>query len=118
MVGYRRQTLYFIFTTNMNDAVIKAQEFINRVRNSGMFVSNASVFGSWAKGTAHEDSDIDVCVVSPNFGKDYIADMVRLRKISLPIDSRIEPIPLTPEDLADPYGTLASQIRKYSLPLK
>jgi len=102
----------------MNDAIVKAQEFIDRVRNSGVFVSNASVFGSWVKGTAHAESDIDVCVVSPNFGKDYIAEMVSLRKISLSIDSRIEPIPLTPEDLADPYSTLASQIRKYSLPLK
>ncbi len=102
----------------MNDALVNAQVFIDRVRDSGVFVSHASVFGSWAKGTAHTESDIDVCVVSPDFGKDYIAEMVRLRKISLSIDSRIEPIPLTPEDFADPYGTLASQIRKYSLPLK
>lgn len=102
----------------MNDAVAKAQVFIDSVRNSGVVVSHASVFGSWAKGTADGESDIDVCIVSPNFGKDYIAEMVSLRKISLSIDSRIEPIPLTPEDFTDPYGTLASQIRKYSLPLK
>lgn len=102
----------------MNDTIVKAQEFIDKVRSSGVFVSNASVFGSWAKGTAHGESDIDVCVVSPSFGRDYIADMVSLRKISLSIDSRIEPIPFAPEDFVDPYGTLAQQIRKHSLPLK
>lgn len=101
----------------MNDAIIKAQEFIDKVRSSGVFVSNALVFGSWAKGIAHKESDIDVCVVSPSFGKDYIADMVSLRKISLSIDSRIEPIPFTPEDFIDPYGTLATQIRLHSIPL-
>lgn len=102
----------------MNEAIKKAQEFVNLVRNSGIFVSNASVFGSWAKGKATADSDIDVCIVSPAFGKDYIQEMVDLRKIALKIDSRIEPIPLAPEDLMDPYGTLASEIRKYSLSLK
>lgn len=102
----------------MNDAMVKAQEFIDKVRNSGVLISNASVFGSWARGTAHQESDIDVCIVSPSFGKDYIAEMVSLRKISLLIDSRIEPIPFTPEDLDDPYSTLASQIRMNSLPLK
>lgn len=102
----------------MNDALVKAQKFINRVRDSGIFVSTASVFGSWAKGTAHKESDIDVCVVSPSFGKDYIEEMVSLRKISLTVDSRIEPIPFTPADLADPYSTLSSQIRKHFLPLK
>ena len=102
----------------MGEAVKKAQDFVNLVRESGILVSNASIFGSWAKGKADADSDIDVCVVSPNFGKDSIEEMVQLRKIALKIDSRIEPVPFSPEDLQNPYGTLASEIRKYSLPLK
>ncbi|MDP2860574.1 MAG: nucleotidyltransferase domain-containing protein [bacterium] len=102
----------------MNDTIIKAQKFIDLVRNSGIFVSNASVFGSWAKGKASEDSDIDICVVSSDFGKDYIEEMVRLREIALKIDSRIEPIPFNPQDINDPYGSLASEIRKNSICLK
>ena len=31
-------------------------------------VEKVVLFGSWAKGTAREDSDIDVVVVSPDFG--------------------------------------------------
>ncbi len=102
----------------MNNAIANAQEFINRVKKSGIVVSNVSVFGSWARGTAGEDSDIDVCVVSFGFGDDYIQEMVDLREIALSVDSRIEPVPFSPEDFRDPYGTLASQIRKYSLPLE
>lgn len=95
-----------------------AQEFIDEVRKSGILISNASVYGSWAKGTANKDSDIDVCVVSTYYGKDYIKEMVELRKIALTIDSRIEPTPFAPKDFNDPYGTLASEIRKYSIVLK
>lgn len=102
----------------MNEAVDKAQQFVDLVKNSGTMVSLATVFGSWAKGKATEDSDIDVCVVSPSFGNDYIQEMVDLRKIALKVDSRIEPIPLAPKDLKDPYGTLAAEIRKHSIKLK
>ncbi len=102
----------------MNTAIVKAQKFVDEIRASGILVSNASIFGSWAKGTATDESDIDVCIVSPVFGKDYIEEMVRLRKIALPIDSRLEPIPFSPDDINDRLGTLAAQIRKYSIPLK
>lgn len=102
----------------MNEGIIKAQKFVDKVRKSGIPVSGASVFGSWAKGKATKDSDIDVCVVSPEFGKDYIKEMVELRKIALSVDSRIEPVPFTPEDLADPLGTLASEIRKKAVFLR
>ncbi|OGM23761.1 hypothetical protein A3D00_05195 [Candidatus Woesebacteria bacterium RIFCSPHIGHO2_02_FULL_38_9] len=99
----------------MNDVVSTAKKFVDAVRHSGVFVSNASIFGSYAKGNATNASDIDVCIVSPQFGKDYIGEMVSLRKIALGFDSRIEPIPLTPKDLKDPYSTLASEIRKYGI---
>lgn len=102
----------------MNQAISKAQKFIDQLRKSGVFVSSSSVYGSWVKGTANKDSDIDVCVISPHFGKDYIKEMVELRKIALEVDSRIEPIPFTPEDFQDPFGTLASEIRKHSINLK
>jgi len=102
----------------MNDALKKAQIFIDQVRQSGVPVSNATVFGSHSKGVATKDSDIDVCVVSPTFGRDYFEEMVRLRKIALKVDSRLEPLPFNPSDLADPYSTLASEVRKYGISLE
>lgn len=101
----------------MNEPILLAQEFINKVRQSGISITHAALFGSWAKGKATKDSDIDVCLVSPSFGRDYIQEMVELRKISLSIDSRIEPIPLTIKDFNDPLATLASEIRKHSINL-
>ena len=102
----------------MSDVLKKAQTFVDAVRRSGIKISNASVFGSYARGTATADSDIDVCIVSSQFGNDYFEEMVQLRKIALTIDSRIEPVPLTPEDADDRLWTLASEIRMYGLPLR
>ncbi len=101
----------------MNEAKEKARKFIKSLSKSGIKVNKAYLFGSYAIGKAKKDSDIDVCVVSPSFGKDYFAEMVKLRKYSLKIDSRIEPVPFLPKDLDDKYSTLASEIRKFGIPL-
>lgn len=95
----------------MNDALNKAKKFVVQLKNDGVKVDSAFLFGSHAKGTSHKDSDIDVCVVSSTFGKDYLDEMVDLRMKALKIDIHIEPIPLTPKDLADPYSSFSSEIR-------
>lgn len=101
----------------MNDGVVKAQAFVNQLQKSGISFSKALLFGSWAKGKATNDSDIDICVISDKFGKDYTQEMVDLRKVALTIDSRIEPIPFTSEDLNDPHSSIAMEIRKNSIGL-
>lgn len=101
----------------MNEAKEKARKFIKSLSKSGIKVNKAYLFGSFAKGKAKKDSDIDVCVISSSFSKDYFAEMVKLRKYSLKIDSRIEPVPFLPKDLNDRYSTLASEIRKFGIPL-
>ena len=95
----------------MDNALIKAKKFVSDVKNSGCTVHSAYLFGSFAKGNPHKDSDIDVCIVSQDFGKDYIDEMVALRMIALKTDTSIEPVPLTPTDLADPYSSFSSEIR-------
>lgn len=101
----------------MNKAKEKAKQFVKSLSKTDIKVSKAYLFGSYAIGKAKKDSDIDVCVVSDSFSKDYIAEMVKLRKYSLKIDSRIEPVPFLLDDLNDRYSTLASEIRKYGIPL-
>jgi uncharacterized protein len=96
----------------MTNAIRKAKLFIQKLDKEGFDVRKAYLFGSYASGNANKDSDIDVCVISQNFGRDYIAEMVQLRKISLQIDSRIEPIPFCPDDINDPYSAIASEVRK------
>ena len=61
------------------------------------------LFGSYAKGTAREDSDIDVAVVVDNFSGGYLESRVKLFKLRRDIDCRIEPV-LIERDEKDPAG--------------
>ena len=55
------------------------------------------LFGSYAKGTQNEDSDIDIAIISSDF-KDIIDDGAKLIGLTWKIDTRIEPHPITTED--------------------
>jgi uncharacterized protein len=55
------------------------------------------LFGSYAKGTYHEESDIDIAVILKEFENpmDIQLELMRLRR---KIDSRIEPHPFREKD--------------------
>ena len=55
------------------------------------------LFGSYAKGTENEDSDIDIAIISSDFS-DIIEDGAKLIGLTWKIDTRIEPHPITSED--------------------
>ncbi|MBF0236006.1 MAG: nucleotidyltransferase domain-containing protein [Desulfamplus sp.] len=61
-------------------------------------VDRAYIYGSYAKGRAHEWSDIDIAIVSPDFSKDLFEERVFLMKLALKFDDRIEPSPFRPEN--------------------
>ena len=69
------------------------------------------IFGSSAKGTAKEYSDIDVCVVSDKFARNKDKHETYLWKKAMEVDARIEPVAYAPKDFinADP---LAYEIKK------
>lgn len=99
----------------MKKVITKANLFVKKVRETGIKVDKAFLFGSYAKGKPKIYSDIDVCIVSPNLGHDFTEETVRLHKISYKVDSRIEAIPFDPERLNDPYDPLAFEIRKHGI---
>jgi len=49
------------------------------------------LFGSYAKGTEHEDSDIDIAVVTDDIENDVFDEEVKLMVLRRGIDYRIEP---------------------------
>jgi predicted nucleotidyltransferase len=88
------------------------RKYYEKVFNAGIPISNLYVFGSAAKGTMHAASDIDVCVVSPLFGKDSTIERVRLMKLREGISDDIEPHPYSPSEFNMPYDPLASEIKR------
>ena len=55
------------------------------------------LFGSYAKGTQNDDSDIDIAIISSDF-KDIFDDMADLIGYTWKIDTRIEPHPISKDD--------------------
>ncbi len=80
---------------------------------AGIPVEKMILFGSYAKGTAKPWSDIDVCVISSTFGKNPYNERVKLLNLTGSVEAMIEPHPFNPDDLTDPWNSLASEIRAY-----
>ena len=91
----------------------KIYKFVHLIKQRGIEISQVILFGSYAKGIANPDSDIDIVIVSTQFGRDNIKEMMLLRKIALKVDSHIEPVPLSPQDFSDHYSTFIQEIKKY-----
>lgn len=85
------------------------------IKEKGVKISKVILFGSYAKGIAKPDSDIDLAVISSQFGKDNLKEMIFLRKLAIKIDSHIEPLPFSPEDLKDRYSTLTNEINNFGI---
>lgn len=88
------------------------KKYIVVLRESGISVDKALLFGSWAKGTAREESDVDVALISTFFTGDRFMDRRKIVPLRRKINNNIEPIPFSPEDFAA-GGTLVEEIRRY-----
>lgn len=70
------------------------RNYLAALTSRGIMVERVVVFGSQAKGEAHEWSDIDLLVVSPQFDDMKDRSAVNLLwRVAARTDSRIEPIP-------------------------
>lgn len=69
------------------------------------------LFGSYAKGSYHKDSDIDIAVILKDYNNliDTQLDLMRIRRN---IDSRIEPHPFRERDF-DISNPLVNEILKH-----
>lgn len=75
------------------DSINKFIEEIKKKYN----VATIILFGSYAKGTENENSDIDIAVVSDDFDDIYDC-MAILMGMTWDIDARIEPHPIKKKD--------------------
>ncbi len=94
------------------DTVIELiKKYIQELQKGGIPVQEAFVFGSYAKGTPREESDIDVALISTAFSGDRFEDRRRIVPLRRKIDNRIEPIPFRPEDFYN-GGSFVDEIKK------
>lgn len=92
--------------------------FMKVLREKGIKVEQVFVYGSYASGKVRKDSDIDVAVISPDFGKDRYEEGKLLRQIAWRIDSRLEPVPISKESfLKDNWIPLIYEIKTAGVPI-
>lgn len=89
-----------------------AQKYVRKVQSLGIKVSDALIFGSQVNGKAGPNSDIDLAIVSPEFGKSKHRELVKLFKLIDLETKKVEPIPISSQELEDEYDPLILEIRK------
>jgi len=72
--------------------------YIEELNRNNIPIKAAILFGSYARGTNQQWSDIDIALVSDIFVGDRIDDKDKIRRITLSVSSEIEVITFSPKD--------------------
>ena len=83
-----------------------------RLKEKDINFQKIILFGSYANNTQRKDSDIDIAVVSEEFGEDRFEERAMLTKIAYYVDAHIEPHPINlKEYIDDNWQTLIHEIK-------
>lgn len=94
------------------------RKYIDSVAEQQPGLISAYVFGSYAKNKQRADSDIDIALVIENLlDSDRFDTQVRLMMLASQIDNRIEPHPISKEDLIS-NSPFAIEIMRTGIELK
>ncbi len=92
------------FTIETQKNIIeKAHKLLDILARQGLRILTAYLYGSYAVGNPHQDSDIDVAIVSSDFSEAHIDDWVRLNVPASHIDARMEVMGFSPEQFQDEH---------------
>lgn len=79
--------------------------YIAELASQGVRVDRVILYGSWAQGTARDDSDIDLVVISPDLDRyDFPERLGFLARATLHIPGALEVVGYTPREIAGKEG--------------
>jgi len=96
-----------------NDAIILSKNYLAKVRKAGINVLDAWLFGSYAKGNYHKNSDIDLAFVLPDSSISFDTD-VKLMALRQGNETLIETHTYGSDDFKQSLPII-SQIKKYGI---
>lgn len=94
-----------------DDALILARKYKKILLESGIPVDSVIVFGSFARGESHEESDVDIAVIGKPFLDSRHEEAIAVRKARWPLSMKIHPIWMYEDYLDNKFSTLADEIR-------
>lgn len=94
------------------DALKISQTYLKKLRKSNMDFAEAWLFGSYAKGNQHENSDIDIAIVLKDNENHTFETDVKLMVIRKGEETLIEPHAFSKEEF-NPSIPIVNQIMQY-----
>ncbi len=89
------------------------KRYLSSLSAEGIHSQQAILFGSYARGRADQDSDLDLIVIAPELDGERTIELVeKLWRIAGTVDSRIEPIPCGLEEWKTDTGRPILEIAK------
>lgn len=89
------------------------QNYLQVASKSGLHISEAILFGSYAKDSFDEDSDLDLLLVCADFNEDSSEEIKnKLWSLRAKTDSRIEPIPIAEQEWEKGAGGIIADIAR------
>jgi predicted nucleotidyltransferase len=93
--------------------------FVDVLNSKGIRVEKAVLYGSYASGNVHTGSDLDLAIISPDFGKNRFEEGKMLLQIAWRIDPRLEPIPISSDSYEkDTWVPLIYEIKEKGIELE
>jgi len=100
----------------VNQSIIETAERFTKEIPAELNFKKAYLFGSYAKGSEHEESDIDIAIVLGNMS-DFFDIQMQLMRIRRKIDLRIEPHPISENEFND-SNPFAFEIKRTGIEIK
>ena len=97
------------------NTIIIANQYAEAINEKFNFVK-VILFGSYARGNFHEESDIDIAVVFKDYNN-LIEMQLELMRLSRKIDSRIEPHPFRESEF-EISNFIVNEIVKYGYEIR
>ena len=98
----------------------KIKEYVQILETDGFDIEKVILYGSYAKGTPRRDSDIDICLISKNFGKNPHEEGKNLfRKLWQLKSANLGPVGYSPKDFyLKNKSPLINEIQKNGIEIK
>ncbi len=97
-------------TFSQQDIKHLLNNYRQKLEAANIKINDIYVYGSYAKGTQHEYSDIDICVVSPDF-QDRVESTMTLMKLRDDSELALSPIAFSQKTFVD-ENPLAWEIKQ------
>lgn len=69
------------------------ERYISRLLAQQLPIERVILYGSYARGEENKDSDIDIAIISPAYGRSRLYEGAELKRLIIGVDTRISPRP-------------------------